>query len=78
MHPHLAQYLNGIMTVKAGTEEAANQGAKLLAACRAKRLPVVHVRIEFQTNDAAFFLPDSEGATIYESAVAISGEPVAR
>ncbi|CAH1388233.1 cysteine hydrolase family protein [Candidatus Nitrotoga sp. M5] len=67
---------DGAKCALSGTEEAATQGAKLLAAFRTKGLPVVHVRHEFQTNDAPFFLPDSEGAKIYTSVAAISGEPV--
>lgn len=57
-------------------EAAANQGAKLLAAFRKKNLPVVHVRHEFQTKDAPFFLPDSEGAKIHTSVKDITGESV--
>jgi len=67
---------DGAKCALSGTEEAANQAAKLLAAFRTKGLPVVHVRHEFQTNAAPFFLPGSEGAKIHESAGAISGEPV--
>jgi nicotinamidase-related amidase len=58
------------------TEAAANQGAKLLAAFREKNLPIVHVRHEFQTDDAPFFLPGSEGAKIHTSVANITGEPV--
>lgn len=62
--------------VLSNTEAAANQGAKLLAAFREKNLPVVHVRHEFQTNDAPFFLPGSEGAKIHTSVTDITGESV--
>ncbi len=58
------------------TEAAANQGTKLLAAFREKNLPVVHVRHEFQTTDAPFFLPGSEGAKIHTSVTNITGESV--
>ena len=59
-----------------GTEAAAKQGAKLLAAFREKKLPVVHVRHEFLSNDARFFLPGSDGAEIHPSVKDIPGEPV--
>ena len=59
-----------------GTEAAAAQGAKLLAAFRDKGLPVVHVRHEFPTDDAPFFLPGSEGAQIHSSVAPQAGEPV--
>lgn len=67
---------DGAKYALSGTEEAANQGAKLLAAFRAKGLPIVHVRHEFPTNDAPFFLPGSEGAAIHASVTASSDEPV--
>ncbi|SFP99564.1 Nicotinamidase-related amidase [Nitrosomonas cryotolerans] len=67
---------DGAKYALSGTEEAANQGAKLLAAFRAKGLPIVHVRHEFPTNDAPFFLPGSEGAAIHTSVAASSDEPV--
>jgi nicotinamidase-related amidase len=57
-----------------GTEVAASQGAKLLAAFRKRKLPVVHVRHEFLNNDAPFFLPGSEGAKIHPSVTDIIGE----
>lgn len=59
-----------------GTEAAASQGAKLLVAFREKNLPVVHVRHEFPTNDAPFFLPGSEGAKTHASVTDIAGESV--
>jgi nicotinamidase-related amidase len=59
-----------------GTEAASKQGAKLLAAFREKKLPVVHVRHEFLNNDAPFFLPGSEGAEIHPSVTDITGESV--
>lgn len=59
-----------------GTEAAAKQGARLLAAFRQQRLPVVHVRHEFPTIEAPFFLPDSDGAQIHSSVAAAENEVV--
>ncbi|ULN66196.1 cysteine hydrolase [Vibrio gigantis] len=58
------------------TEKAAEKGAQLLSAFRDKQLPVVHVRHEFPTNDAPFFLPESDGAQIHSSVAPREGEPV--
>jgi nicotinamidase-related amidase len=59
-----------------GTEAAAEQGAKLLATFRQQGLPVVHVRHEFPTVEAPFFLPGSDGAQIHSSVAALEGEVV--
>ncbi|MDN2665898.1 cysteine hydrolase family protein [Vibrio sp. 14N.309.X.WAT.E.F5] len=58
------------------TEKAAEKGAQLLSAFRDKQFPVVHVRHEFPTNDAPFFLPESDGAQIHSSVTPLEGEPV--
>ncbi len=57
-------------------DQAAEKGAELLAVFRAKGLPVIHVRHEFTTNEAPFFLPGSEGAHIHSSVAAQDNEPV--
>jgi nicotinamidase-related amidase len=59
-----------------GAKQAAEQGVKLLAEFRSKGLPVVHVRHEFLTDDAPFFIAGSEGAKIHPSVAAREGEPV--
>ncbi|WP_086967563.1 cysteine hydrolase family protein [Vibrio coralliirubri] len=58
------------------TEKAAEKGVQLLQAFRDKQLPVVHVRHEFPTNEAPFFLPGSDGAQIHNSVAPLEGEPV--
>jgi len=58
------------------TRLAADNAAKLLAAFREKQLPVVHVRHEFTTDEAPFFLPGSQGAQIHSTVAAESDEPV--
>ena len=58
------------------TELAASNGAKLLAAFRQKQLPVIHVRHEFETDEAPFFTPGSQGAAIHSSVAPHSGEVV--
>ena len=67
---------NGAKNPLVGTEAAAEQGAKLLAKFRQQDLPVVHVRHEFPTDEAPFFLPGSDGAKIHPSVAAQEGEAV--
>jgi len=59
-----------------GTETAAAKAGDLLASFRQLKLPVIHVRHEFPSKEAPFFLPDSPGAAIHESVAAITGEAV--
>jgi len=59
-----------------GTEAAAAKAARLLKGFRVKGLPVVHVRHEFPTDDAPFFLPNSDGAKIHSSVQPLENEPV--
>jgi len=59
-----------------GIELAADNAAKLLAAARASRDLVVHVRHEFPTADAPFFAAGSEGAKINAKVLAREKEPV--
>jgi nicotinamidase-related amidase len=67
---------NGAKIPLVGTEAAAEQGAKLLASFRQQGLPVVHVRHEFPTDEAPFFLPGSDGAKIHSSVAALEDEAV--
>ena len=59
-----------------GTELAAEKAASLVAAFRKQALPIIHVRHEFTTNEAAFFLPNSDGAKIHSSVAPIADETV--
>jgi len=60
-----------------GIEAAATNAAKLLKNFRVKGLPVIHVRHEFPTENAPFFVPNSDGAKIHLSVHEAEGEPVA-
>jgi nicotinamidase-related amidase len=59
-----------------GTEAATQNAAKLLKYFRDNQLSIVHVRHEFPTNDAPFFVPNSEGAKVHSSVRELDGEPV--
>ena len=59
-----------------GIEDAAKKAATLLESFRAKKLPVVHVRHEFPTSDAPFFVPGSDGAKVHSSLQETKTEPV--
>jgi len=59
-----------------GIEPAANQATKVLAAFRERGDLVVHVRHEFESTDAPFFTPGSEGAQIHAKVANLPGEAV--
>jgi nicotinamidase-related amidase len=59
-----------------GTEDAATKASTLLKSFRARGLPVVHIRHEFPTDDALFFVPNSDGAKVHSLVQYIEGEPV--
>lgn len=59
-----------------GIESAADNAAKLLAAARAAGDLVVHVRHEFPSADAPFFVPGSDGAQTHPKVRGRDGEPV--
>ncbi len=48
-----------------GADAASRQAGKLLSAFRERGEPIFHVQHVFETNDAPFFSPGSEGAEIY-------------
>lgn len=58
------------------TEAASKNAVKLLTKFRQQALPVIHVRHEFPTDEAPFFLPESEGAEIHNSVAPLEGESV--
>ena len=59
-----------------GTDAAAAKAAELLAVFRNKGLPVIHVRHEFESEEAPFFVPGSEGALIHPVVAVQGDEPV--
>nr|WP_209304378.1 isochorismatase family protein [Muribacter muris] len=59
-----------------GTEQAAENGVKLLTKCRSQGVPVFHIRHEAQTMDAPFFQPNSVGAKIHASMQPLADEVV--
>ena len=59
-----------------GMEAASLQSAKLLASFREKGLTIIHIRHEFPTQDAPFFLPNSEGSNIHVSVTPIADESI--
>ena len=59
-----------------GTEKASGNAATLLAQFRDKGMPVVHVRHEFPSDEAPFFLPNSYGAKIHPTVTPIEDEPI--
>lgn len=67
-------YFPGGAMALEGSPEAAANAAKLLAAFRAKGLPVVHVQHLSNRPGATFFLPDTQGAEINEAVAPKAGE----
>ncbi|MDR5892341.1 cysteine hydrolase family protein [Halomonas mongoliensis] len=50
-----------------GIEQAADNAAGVLAHFRERSLPIVHIRHEFPSEEAPFFVPGSEGARIHDA-----------
>ncbi|MEM7226479.1 MAG: cysteine hydrolase family protein [Pseudomonadota bacterium] len=57
-----------------GIDAAAGKAARLLEAARRSGDLVIHVHHEFESSDAPFFTPGSEGARIHHSVQPIDGE----
>ena len=58
------------------SETAAHNAAQLLAAFRAKALPVVHIQHIANRPGATFFLPGTKGAEFHEAVAPMAGETV--
>jgi len=59
-----------------GSVAVGERAAALLAACRERRLSVVHVRHVSTRPGAGFFLPDTPGAEIHAGVAPLAGEAV--
>ncbi|WP_445679423.1 cysteine hydrolase family protein [Radicibacter daui] len=57
-----------------GQEAAATRAGELLAAARAAGDLVIHVHHEFESTDAPFFVPGTDGARIHDSVAPRAGE----
>jgi nicotinamidase-related amidase len=69
-------YFPGGAMALAGIEEAAANARILLNAFRKTKSPVIHVQHISARAGAAFFLPDTHGAEINETAAPMGKEPV--
>lgn len=69
-------YFPGGKWMLEGTELAVAKAASLLAHFRSQKLPIFHIRHEFPTADAPFFVPGSSGAEIHPAVAPQPGEPV--
>jgi nicotinamidase-related amidase len=69
-------YFPGGRWTLSGVEAAADNAARLLAAARAAGDLVVHIRHEFESDDAPFFAPGSVGAEIHPKVANLPTEPV--
>jgi nicotinamidase-related amidase len=59
-----------------GIDRASANAADLLNRFRDAGLPLIHVRHEFESQEAPFFRPGSPGANIHESVAPVAGETV--
>ncbi len=59
-----------------GSVDAARRAGELLALFRRMELPVVHMQHVSTRPDATYFLPDTDGVQIHESAAPLAGELV--
>ena len=69
-------YFPGGKMELAGSVEASLQAAKLLAAFRAKDLPLVHIQHISNRPGASFFLPDTAGVNFHANVAPRAGETV--
>jgi len=71
-------YFPGGAMELAGSPEAGQRAAALLASFRGKGLPVIHVQHISTRPGATFFLPDTRGVEIHECVAPQTGETVIR
>ena len=71
-------YFPGGAMELAGSVEAGQRAAALLAAFRGRGLPVIHVQHVSTRPGATFFLPDTRGVEIHASVAPLAGETVVR
>jgi len=69
-------YFPGGAMALEGTDAAAQSAAKLLAACRAKHLPVFHMQHHSVRSGATFFIPGTPGVEIHASVAPAANEKV--
>ncbi|MDI1450267.1 cysteine hydrolase family protein [Polyangium sp. 6x1] len=69
-------YFPGGKWTLSGIDAASDNAARLIAAARARGELVVHIRHEFMSADAPFFVKGSKGAAIHEKVAPAAGEPV--
>jgi nicotinamidase-related amidase len=69
-------YFPGGKWTQVDMDAAADNAAALIAEFRRSGQPVVHIRHEFRSADAPFFVPGSEGAAIHPKVAPQEGEPV--
>ena len=67
----------GAMTLD-GSVEAGVRAGQLLAACRDRGIPIVHVQHLSTRPGASFFVPDTVGAEIHAGVAPLAGETVIR
>ena len=60
----------------AGIDAASHNAAAILDRFRDLKLPLIHVRHEFQSADAPFFRPGAPGAEIHKSVAPLAAETV--
>lgn len=69
-------YFPGGRMELSGAEEAGGRAGKLLAACRDKGMPVIHIQHLSVRPGATFFIPGTDGAAINSIVAPWSGEKV--
>lgn len=69
-------YFSGGTMELVGADAASGQAGLVLAACRAKGMPIFHVQHIATQPAATFFRPDTVGAEIHTSVRPLSGETV--